>query len=368
MPDLVSTKRTGINIAAQWIQHFVLVAVNLFLVGYAIAKVGDENYGGWTVIVSIIGYTTLLAPGISVALQHYVAAHATRSDKLGLGRTLSSAYVIYGAAAVVALPICLMISRAYPMIFPKVPALAAAECSDALVWVGAGMVLVILNLPVEGVLLGLQKHYYRSITESVSVLVRAAVVVATFAWFGPSLAYLGAAFFGGACSRVVLSLFFLHKVEPGLRFRPALISKTSLRQIMSYAGHSTIWTICTVLIRESGPIITVWMLGSREATYYYVGARLIFSFGGLIASAGSVFVPVTSSLWASRDLVRLRSVLIRGARFSALLSIPGAACAVLFGQAVLRHWVGPGFDTAFSVLVAIAIGRLATWSFVVPEA
>ena len=61
MPSEVTTKRTGINIASQWGLHVINVIVNFFLIGYVIAKVGPEHYGGWTSIVddgAIIGNGT----------------------------------------------------------------------------------------------------------------------------------------------------------------------------------------------------------------------------------------------------------------------------------------------------------------------
>jgi O-antigen/teichoic acid export membrane protein len=103
----VTTRQTGLNIASQWGLHITNVVVNLFLIRYVIGKVGAEHYGGWTTIVSVIGYLSILTAGMSLTMQHYVARFEARQEQTSLISVYNSSYVIYGIAAVIALLVCL---------------------------------------------------------------------------------------------------------------------------------------------------------------------------------------------------------------------------------------------------------------------
>ncbi len=363
MPSRVTTRRTGFNIATMWARNLVSMGVGLFLVAFVVGRVGAEHYGGWTAVASLIGYLGLLDAGMSVALQHFVAGHAARDERKDLLAVFNSAMLLYGVVALATLGLLLVLAAVYPAAFPKIPDDAAAECSVALRWVAFGMMGYLLNLPIQGSLLGLQRHYARNASEIVSVLTRAATVVIAFAVSGPSLAHLGMAFFAATCARFVVSAALLRWLEPAVRLRPTAASWEAVRRLVGYGGHSFIWASCFVVIRNSGPLFATALLGPAEATFLYVGTRLTEAFAGMIRSAGAVFVSVASSLQASGEEERLRKTAIFGTRFAALVGFSGAVLLIVFGMPAIEQWVGPGYESAYQVTVIVAAGMALPWAF-----
>lgn len=368
MQNQVTTKRTGLNIASQWGLNITNIVINFFLIGYVIAKVGTEHYGGWTSIVSIICYLSMLGVGMSIAIQHYVASLSASRKEERLISLFSSAYITYGLSALIAALLCFGISFIYPVIFPKVPTGAAIECVVALRWISVSILLFMLSMPVQGALLGLQRHYLRNMVEVISLLVRAMAVVIAFNLLGPSLAYLGMAFFAAALVRFVLNRAVLKLIKPNLCFRLSLVTWSSLRDVFSYGGHSIFWAIATVIIRDSGPILANLVLTPTAATYVYVGSQLVRAIGTFTSSASQVFVPVASFLQAAEDKIRLRSALIRSTRFCALLSFSGAAGLIAFSRAALTHWVDFSDNASYLVVVIMTVGWLGYWVFSAAQA
>jgi len=358
-----TTKLAGVNIASQWVLHVINVVVNFFLIGYVVAKVGPEHYGGWTTIVSMIGYLSLLSAGLSLAVQHYVARLSAVENHSELISMFSSSYVIYTVSAALALVVCLGLSFFYDSIFTKVPAQSAMECAVALRWVAISMFLMMLNLPVQGALLGLQRYYLRNIAEAMGLFVRTVTVVIAFRYFGYSIAYLGLAFFVASCVRFFFCKIALWRICPELKFRFSTINKEAFRNIFSFGGHSFVWTISVIIIRDSAPILATIIIGPKAATYWYVGNRLCVAFGGLITGAGQVFVPVASSFYISEKWDQLKSALIRGTRFCGLFAFSGSVVLIMFGRDLIYFWMGSGFEASYYVLVIITLGWLTKWTF-----
>ena len=368
MPGQVSAKRTGVNIASQWGAHIAAIVVNFFLIGYVVGKVGPKHYGGWTTIISIIGYLSILDAGMSVALQHYVARFSAKQEEAKLVSVFSSSYIVYSIGAIIATLLCLYFSFIFPVVFSKVPDKAAQECSVALRWVAASMFLFVMNMPIRGALLGLQRYYVRNLVEILSLIAQAVAVVILFHLFRPSLVYQGTAFFIGVCLRFLLSYIALWWIKPELRFRPSTINKVALKQIFSYGGHSFVWTICTVIIRDGAPILAVLIISSEAATFWYIGNRLTIAIGNLVKSAGQVFVPVASSLYGLEKWDDLRIVLVRSTRFCALFSLGGAVALITFGRNLINFWVGPDYSISYYILVITVLGWTASWIFSAAEA
>jgi O-antigen/teichoic acid export membrane protein len=368
MSNIITAKQAVLNIISQWLLQISNIVVTFFLIGYALAKVGEEHYGGWASIMSIIAYLAVLDAGMTIAIQHYVAALSAKGERQKLTSLFSSAYIAYGIGAVAASLMCLVISFWYHELFPKVSALIAAECTVTLRWVAAGVFLFVLNLPMQGALVGLQRYYVRNTIELASLIVRVLTVVVLFNLFGFYLTYLGTAFFAATATRFVLSSVALSFIEPDLRFRPSYIRTESLREIFSFGGHSIFWAIATVLVRDSGPILGTILIGPTAATYLYVGTRLVASVGTFIYGAGDIFLPMASALKAANDNVRLQAALVRGTRFCAALAFPAAAVLLTFGQVILKYWAKFDNNVAYYVVVATTIGMFGTWVFKVPLA
>lgn len=357
------TKRTGINIASQWAEQTAAIVVNFFLISYAIGKLGAEHYGGWAGIVSIIGFVSILDSGMSVAIQHYVASLSAKKEEKRLAELFSSACVVYAIGAVAATLICLGISFYYPILFPKVPAAAAVESQVALRWVAASMFIFMLNMPVRGALLGLQRHDIRNMIEIVSLLTRAGAVVAAFHFFSPSLAHLGMGFFAATLIRFVLSETALRRISGYLKFSVSTVKRSDLKEIFSYSGHSMFWTVGRIVVQDSGPLIANITLTSTAATYVFVGSRLVTALGSFIIGVAGVFVPIASSLKALEDKTRLKIALIRGTRVCSLLGFAVAAVLLVFGRSILYHWVKFEDITPYLVMCVLVVGRTPTWFF-----
>ncbi|MCK4785773.1 MAG: oligosaccharide flippase family protein [Desulfobacteraceae bacterium] len=368
MSNYISSEKTGLNIASQWCTHITAIVVNFFLIGYVVGKLGPEHYGGWTTIISLIGYMSILSAGMSVAVQYYVAHFLAKKEEEKLVSLFSSSCIIYGLGAIIATLLCLYFSFIFHTVFPKVPEKAAQECGIALRWVAGAMFLFMMNMPIQGSLFGLQRHYVRNVIEILGLISRAVTVVILFILFKPSLAYLGVAFFAGICVRFLLCRTALWWIKPELRFRPSMINKDALRQIFSYGGHSFIWTICVVIARDSAPILAAIIISPEAATFWYVGNRVVVAIGGLVKGAGQVFVPVASSLHASGKWDALRSVLIRSTRFCALFGLSGAVALIMFGRDLINFWVGPDYSISYYVLVITVLGWVASWIFSAAEA
>ncbi|MCA9190066.1 MAG: hypothetical protein KDA99_30785, partial [Planctomycetales bacterium] len=65
MGTALSKRRIALNLASQWWAQLANTILSLLLIGYAVAKLGDTRFGGWTAIMSTYGALTMLDAGLS---------------------------------------------------------------------------------------------------------------------------------------------------------------------------------------------------------------------------------------------------------------------------------------------------------------
>lgn len=356
-----SKNRTIVNIGSQWVTQLVNLTVTLGLIGYAVGVLGAEHYGGWAAIVSVIGYLTMLDAGMSVTVQYYVSRYTTSGEKGRISVFYSAAHVIYGIAGLVSLCVCYLLALDSSFLFKNLSSAVAAENGAALKWVGAGMFLFMMSMPAQGALMGSQHHAIKNLIEIISVVIRLLVVLLCFNFLTPSLAYLGFAFFISCLFRFVLCRMAIARVDSSLTVDLKLINRVALIDVFSFGGHATFWSVATAIVRESGPLLALLSLGSKESTYVYVGTRLVRSMGIFVQSAAQVFMPIATSLNESSDVEALRKLLITGTRYCALLGVAAAGVLLAFGESILWHWLGD--DGAYSVVLITTLGTVGVWIF-----
>jgi len=218
-----------------------------------------------------------------------------------------------------------------------------------------------MAMPAQGALQGLQRHYISNAIELFSLIVRFFAVVLMFNVSYPTLEYLGMAFFCAALVKLILCLIFISQVCPHIKFDLGLINSVAMKDVFSFGGHSTFWTISNVIIRESGPLVTAIVVGAKESTYIYVGIRLVRAVGVFIRSAAQVFLPVTASLYETGHMVMIRQATLEGTKMCALMALSGAAILMIFGESVLFQWLGEDGLSAYGIVVLFSIFMTINW-------
>ncbi|MCA9188146.1 MAG: MATE family efflux transporter, partial [Planctomycetales bacterium] len=301
-----------------------------------------------------------LDAGLSVAIQYFVAHRSDPNQRDELTSFYSSAYACYAIAAVVATIIGLLISWNFPHIFPKFPHEIAVESSNAMAWASLGMGLFFLNVPCQGVLMGMQRHYICNTVEVCALVTQMVVVIATFEFLEPNLRNLAFGFTSLATVRFVLYHAAV-RTQIGIRITLSTLKWETLSQIFSFGGHSAFWTIATGILKESGPSLAAVVLGPRASTAVFVGTKVVRSVGVFIQNSGSVLMPMAATLAQADDQPRIRAMILKGTRFCALLSFAGAGVLVAFCDPLLAHWLGNKGDLARGVVIVTALGMLGSW-------
>jgi O-antigen/teichoic acid export membrane protein len=109
------------NTVSNYIGKFLALGTWFFLTPFLLAQLGNQLYGLWVLVGSIVAYGSLLDFGIAGAMIKYVAEYRARGEHAQLNRLVATALRIYMTLGLLAIGLALLIAPFFPDLF-NVPA------------------------------------------------------------------------------------------------------------------------------------------------------------------------------------------------------------------------------------------------------
>lgn len=326
--------------------------IGLLLTPFMISKLGDAEYGLYTLIGSLIGYISVLDLGLANTIVRFVAKYRAQNDRKAEEQFLATTMMIYGCIALAIAVTGIALYFNLDTIFKK---LTATELYKARIM----FVILILNLCMTlpggaftAVCSAYEHFVFPRALNIVKYVVRSGMVVALLFMGGDSIAIvvldtvLNMLIFG------VTAYYVIRKL--GARFRLHEFSKPLVKQIFSYS----IWIFVFAMVGQfqwrAGQIILGMISGTTAVAIYGVGILLGTYYGAFSTAISGVFLPRATKMTvqeASSDA--LTSEMIKIGRFSLLTLLLILGGFLLYGRQFVQLWVGDTYKDAWLIALII---------------
>lgn len=360
--DVGGRLRAVTNVITNWGAFAVSAAVSFLLSPYVVHSLGNEAYGVWVLISSLVGYLGLLDLGVRGAVTKFVATHHAASNHAAASRIASAALAVFGLAGITAVVVSAIIARFGLSVF-EVSSEYADIAEPVLVLGGITIAITIVGGVFGGIVVARQRFDLINSSAVVVIFLRAMAVVVTLegggGLFELAVVQLGVSVLQ-SCVAVVLSRY----VYPEVHVRPTRFDYGDLRIILSFGLYSTLLNVASTLVFYSDTLIIGAYLPVALITFYAIATNLIDYTRSLISGISTTITPLTSALEGSREMDRVTEAMIAGGRYATLVCLPIAITFLLRGHSFIGLWMGPEYaQLAGDVLVILTLGLLASASF-----
>jgi len=341
-------------VATSWIAVIANAAVGFVLTPFVLHRIGDEAFGYWVLITSLVGYYGILDVGIRSSILRYVSRFEALGDHLRVNEVVSTAFYYYLGACVL---IILATFVSEPWISAAFSVSASLAGSFRSLFLLAGIVQgVMLPLVVFAAALEAAGRYDQANLSSVACLV---LRVAAVLW----VLHAGGGFFGvGAATILTQVLVYVVQVplavraHPGLSIRPKWIRREVFRYMFRYGSIGLAVGIADKLRERLYPILIAVFLTAVDVTIFSLPMRIMaFPVQG-VGAMTEIVNPLSSQLEARNDFARLRQLILLSVQSAFLTILPLTVLLFVFGRELLTLWVGAQYASAYPLLVLIAVG------------
>ena len=341
------------NVSSSWFGLAVNVLVGIFLSPFILHRLGDEAFGIWVLIFSVTGYYGLFDFGIRSSIIRYVSKFTATSDNEDLAKLINTSLFSYTCVGLLTLAITIAGSFYVDSIF-KIPPAFLTTARWLFLMVGASVALGFPLGVYGGILEGLQRFYFLNLTNIVSTLLRALLIVITLNR-GYGLLTIALITVALPILTAILRAGIVFRILP-IPFAWRYVDRGTFRKMANYSSVTFMNILAGRLRFKTDALVIGTFLSSAAITYFSIGSRLVDYATEVVSSLAQIFVPMSSQSDAIGNMDRLRKIYIAGNRACALIMLPMSAVLIILGKSVIEAWVGAKYVAAsYPVLVILVI-------------
>ncbi|MBK9794915.1 MAG: hypothetical protein IPP58_00170 [Holophagaceae bacterium] len=320
---------------------------------FLLRSLDRDSFSVWSLLLQVGGYVGLLNFGLQTAIGRFVA-HAEAAKDPGMrDRIVSTAMAILAWSALLGSITMGGMSILLPKLFPEIPVLLQAQAQNALLLVGGSLALGLPFMALNGVFVGLQRNEIPALlTIGSRVATGLALIIA--ARTGQGIVALALVFAAVNFMTYVIQSVLFRRFAPMLKLSFKLVSRESIRELVSYCTSLTVWNFAMLLVSGLDLILVA------RFEFSSVGAfSIATSFLGLLVGSQTaifnVFLPAGAALHAQGEQGRLRVLLLDTTRWNFLFLGLIIITYCFLGDGLLFIYAGANYVNPISIFLGILL-------------
>lgn len=343
------------------IQTIVSIVIGLLMMPFLISTLGNDQYGLWIVIGSIVGTYYLLDLGFNQAVTRYVSQFIHQNDPTSANKIINTAIVIYSLLGLVVL-IASIVAAFYG-------AESLMENSENLTLAQIILIVSGLSLAFEfpskaftGIISAYMRYDFISIVRfSKSIL--DAILIYAFLSNGYGLVAMSIIMFVTGLIGTSIYAWFTTSIFKELRFAWKLVEFPVLKEIFSFSKWVFFLDMNTMIRSKMDIWFISFYLSTGVLTVYYVAVRLIDYAIQLLTQATGITGPIFTEYYAKSESKKLIASFKLFFKINMLLASVVFIGFYLVSESFINIWMGDDFDisSAYVCLLILSFGRLVAY-------
>lgn len=326
--------------------------IGLVLTPFMIQKLGDSEYGLYTLIGSLVGYISVLDFGLNNTIIRFVAKYRALKDTKGEQNFLATTMLIYGVIATLISITGIFLYCNLDTIFQK---LTADEIDKAKIM----FVILIFNLSITlpggafAAISNAYEHFVFPRTLNIVKYVVRSLLLVSLLLLGSDA--VGIVVLDTVINILVISINAYHVFKIlGVKMKLHRFEFPLVRQIFNYSFWIFIFAMVGQFQWKSGQVILGMVSGTTAVAIFGVGIMLGTYYGTFSTAISGVFLPrATKMTVLEASGSELTSMMIRIGRFSLITLLMILGGFFLYGQQFIALWVGKTYETSWLIALII---------------
>ncbi len=334
------------------------VALAFFLTPMLLRHLGEERYGSWMLVSSLIGYYGLLEFGIGSALFRFVPLYRGQGDLARVGAAVNTGLVFYAGVGLVICATAWFFADSIAAFFG-----GGAELATLLRLVGLAAVFDLPGIILSTAIKGFEGFVSANLMTAVGLVVRFALLLGCVIG-GYGLAAMGWTLVITRIIALILNYFNFRAVCQGVRIDWRQACWPELKALICYGGLILVASTANNLAVESPKQIVGKVLSLQTLGLFAIPLMLIGYYRQAIMAITRTLSPRFSLLTGSNQLGSMRGLFLRASRHVAIAASGLGVLLLTVGPAFIIVWTGKAaFQTMAIPLYILSAGTMVLVTF-----
>jgi len=360
MADVI--KQFTKNIFSSW-AALAIRSVLVFLINpFIIHALGDDRYGMWVLVMSIINYMTILDLGFKQALIRFISRSLGLGENEKINTILHSGFLVYSGVAVMVLIISFLLSWLVLDRF-NIPPELLSEGRTVLIIIAFHTAL---NFALLGWGNSLGAFHRYDLANALAIFENIARTIGIYLVLsrGGSLVGFALLFPLFSLVRLLAGMVLLKRYFPFIRFGLGQVSRETLVRLYRYGKIGFLISVIWLLVANTDHVLIGYFLDTARVTPYAIAGTLIIFLRGFTQAVTFPMRPMISHFEALGRIDDIRRVYRQGTSFLYFCSGLAAGATVILADYFIFLWMGPGYAEAAGILKILVVPA----AFFLPQA
>jgi O-antigen/teichoic acid export membrane protein len=327
------------NVLWSWTGVAASLFQGLVITRFLIRSLGEEQYGIWVLIFSILDYFWFFDLGLNSAVTNFCARFMARNEPEKINEVISTSLFYFSLIGLCVWAISPVLALNAHRFFQKVPPASQHEFSNLILMTGISWGLCIMVHLFLSALDGFQRFDLTSRVMVIQVALRSAGYYAVLR-SGHGLVMMAMVYIGTQILGYVLNFLNFRRVFPELRISTRLIQWGMFREIFRYGIKSFVANSSTLVLNQSGALMVGRYLGMEAVGFYMLPSRLLQQAIDAVSRIGMVTRSNAAELTATARREATIALGIYSNRYSLTLFMPLACYLLVYGRILIDRWLG----------------------------
>jgi len=352
--DVSGQSRFGRNVAFAWGGYLVNVVAGFIMPRLISDRLGQTTLGIWDFAWSFVSSFGLVQLGLSGSVQRYVAKYRAQGDSKSLSKSVSTIGLSLKVSGALAALLTVVVAG---WIVPLYRHQLGADVNTArwtVLFLGLEIAISIMLTVYGGILVGCHRWDAHNTISAICYAVMAAGMI-TVLLTGGGLPALALVHCVSMTAGEVARWWLARRVCPEFVMDFRLADWPTWKEQAKFSAKSLIPRVADLISNQSLALLMTGFLGLKMLAIYNRTRNLMRQGQTISAKFGSILIPTASSLHAQADKSQLRATFLKSTFFISSVAMPGVAALAVFGDEVIRLWMG-GLYVYRGLVPVLAIG------------
>ena len=349
----MNQKKTGTILS--FLNIFLKIGTTFFYIPFVLEEIGNNNYGLFSIVGSIIAYIAILDFGINDSTLRFFVKYRVEKLETEKMKILGSISSIYAGIAMLIAIVSIAVYFSLNLIFSNslsVQELILLKQMYAIAVIS--IFFTILFNPTGAIINAYEKFIILKLSDII-VFMLTTITIVCFLYFDYGvieMVIISSVY--NICN--VLFKFLYVRVKLKIKYPTYKPSKKLIKEIALYSGPIFIVIIVETVYWKLDNIIIGSMLGPAMVTFYAMGIvfqKYILSFSTAISR---IMTPdLIKKIDTNYSLIKLTDNYIKTSRIQLIVVLIIVLNLVFWGKPFLKIWLGEEYTISYYVLLLIMI-------------
>ncbi|MCZ8529765.1 oligosaccharide flippase family protein [Alteromonas sp. PRIM-21] len=334
------------------IEKVITVLAMLILTPSIIESIGNEGYGLWLLILSVLAFFNIIELGFPAAVQRFVTLYLEKGDRDTANLYLTTSLFLFLSLGVISAFVALLVFQ-----FPHLLGLEA-DMDQLLTKVAAIFaVKIVVDFsmnPINAIYAAHLRVDIDAALATLNVIVKSTLIYFVGRHFGIVTMALCAVFTDIFIN--LLKIIAARKIYPYWCLKRKYISYNGFLELFNFSKYIIIMAFAKMINQRSAPILISNIMTVNSVAIFGVAQNLINHAETLNNSIFQSFSAYFTKLVARGG--ELKNHIDTIARMCFLCCLTLAINLIVFSDPFIRIWLGPSFNEASALISIMALGLL----------